>query len=123
MRLHARVEQHIARIKDSGGQRFPFQELAANQTWLTLVTLADNLAVWFQRLCLKGTRLERARPKTMRRRLVARPRPDHPPAPAAGSCRSPASGPTSASSPAPTSASSDCEPSNPAPAGLRRPRP
>ena len=66
MRGHYRAEQHIARLKDSGGQRFPFQKLAANRTWLTLVILADILAVWFQRLCLKGTRLERARPKTMR---------------------------------------------------------
>ena len=66
IRRHYRAENHIARLKDSGGKRFPFQELADNQTWLTLVILADALALWFQRLCLKGTRLERARPKTMR---------------------------------------------------------
>ncbi len=30
MRAHARVEDHIARLKDSGAKRFPFRDLAAN---------------------------------------------------------------------------------------------
>ena len=64
MRAHARVEDHIARLKDSGAQRFPFTDLTANRAWLALVTWADALVRWFQHLCLGGTRLHKARPKT-----------------------------------------------------------
>ena len=34
MRAHARVEDHIRRVKDSGGHRFPFVDADANRTWL-----------------------------------------------------------------------------------------
>ena len=66
IRRHARCENHIARIKDSGAQRFPFQPFGANQAWLLAVVLADTLVLWFQTICLGGTSLRRARPKTMR---------------------------------------------------------
>ena len=66
MRRHARIEGHIARLKDSGANRFPFTDLAANQTWLALVTWADALVRWFQHLCLPATHLAKARPKTLR---------------------------------------------------------
>ena len=66
MRAHARVENHIARIKDQGGNRFPFTEFAPNRLWLHLVALADTLVRWFQHLTLRGTRLHKARPKTLR---------------------------------------------------------
>ena len=69
MRAHARVENNIARIKDSGAGRFPFHDLDANRAWPALVTWADTLVRWFQHLCLGGTRLARAKPKTLRRQL------------------------------------------------------
>lgn len=66
IRAHARVESHIARIKDQGGNRFPFSKLAPNQLWLHLVALTDTLIRWFQHLTLQGTPLHKARPKTLR---------------------------------------------------------
>lgn len=69
IRAHARVENNIARLKDSGANRFPFTDLDANQAWLTLVTFADALVRWFQLLCLPGTPLQEARPKTLRWQL------------------------------------------------------
>ena len=65
MRAHARVEDNIARLKDSGAQRFPFSDLDANRAWLQLAAFADALVRWFQTTCLTG-RLARARPKTLR---------------------------------------------------------
>ena len=66
IRAHARVENNIARLKDSGALRFPFTDLDANRAWLKVVTIADALVRWFQLLCLAGTRLANARPKTLR---------------------------------------------------------
>ncbi len=65
MRAHARVEDHIRRIKDTGGQRFPFIDFAANQAWLAVVCFADALVRWFQMLCLSGA-LAAAEPKALR---------------------------------------------------------
>ena len=68
MRAHARVEDHIRRLKASGLERFPFRDLAANQAWLATVGWAADLARWFQLLCLTGA-LAGAEPKTLRWRL------------------------------------------------------
>lgn len=65
MRGHARVEDHIRRLKASGLERMPFADLAANQAWLMLVCLSGDLVRWFQLLCLSG-RLAKAEPKTLR---------------------------------------------------------
>ncbi len=65
MRAHARVEDHIARLKDSGAKRFPFRDLAANTAWHQLAAFADTAVRWFQHTCLTGT-LKHARPKTLR---------------------------------------------------------
>jgi hypothetical protein len=65
MRAHAHVEEHIARLKDSGLCRFPFSSLEANRNWLFCVTAAAGLVRWFQLLCLDGD-LAIARPKTLR---------------------------------------------------------
>ena len=65
MRGHARVEDNIRRLKDSGASRFPFTDLDANRAWLDLVCFADALVRWFQLLCLPG-RYSAAEPKTMR---------------------------------------------------------
>ena len=70
MRAHARVETHIARVKDQGGNRFPFARYAPNRLWLHIVALADTLVRWFQKLSLpKHHPLTRAKPKTLRPNL------------------------------------------------------
>ena len=64
MRAHARVETNIARIKDQGGNRFPFAKFDPNGLWLQLAALADTLVRWFQKLSLPAEhRLSRAKPK------------------------------------------------------------
>ena len=68
MRAHAHVEDHIRRLKDSGGQRFPFIDFAANQAWLAVVCFADALVRWFQLLCVTGP-FAVAEPKTLRWQL------------------------------------------------------
>lgn len=66
MRAHARVEDNIRRVKDTGGSRFPFSDLDANTAWLDVVCFADALVRWFQLLCMSGGRYAVAEPKTMR---------------------------------------------------------
>ena len=65
MRAHAHVEQHIARLKDSGLLRFPFTSFEANANWMMAVTLSADLVRWFQLLCLDGPWVG-ARPKALR---------------------------------------------------------
>ena len=70
MRAHARVETHIARVKDQGGNRFPFAKFAPNRLRLHIVALADTPLRWFQKLSLpKHHPLARAKPKTLRPNL------------------------------------------------------
>lgn len=66
MRAHARVEDNIRRVKDTGGSRFPFSDLDANRAWLDIVCMADALVRWFQLLCMPEGRYAAAEPKTMR---------------------------------------------------------
>jgi len=68
MRAHAHVEDHIGRLKDSGLERFPFTDFAANQAWLHTVMWAADLVVWFQLLCLVGP-LAQAKPRRLRWQL------------------------------------------------------
>jgi Transposase DDE domain group 1 len=65
MRAHAHVEQHIARLKDSGLTRFPFTSFEANSNWLMAVAMSADLVRWFQLLCMNGT-WTHARPKALR---------------------------------------------------------
>ena len=65
MRAHAHVENHIARLKDSGLCRMPFTSFAANASWLMTVAMSADLVRWFQLLCLDGSWVN-ARPKAMR---------------------------------------------------------
>jgi hypothetical protein len=65
MRAHAHVEDHIARLKESGLLRLPFAEFAANEAWLQVVCFGADLVRWFQLLCVTGP-LSRALPKRMR---------------------------------------------------------
>ena len=68
MRAHAHVENHIARLKASGLERFPFTDLNANTAWLQLVCWSADLVRWFQLICCHGT-IASAAPKTMRWRF------------------------------------------------------
>jgi hypothetical protein len=65
MRAHAHVENHIARLKDSGLCRFPFSSFAANANWMAIVMLGADLVRWFQLLCCDGY-WSLARPKALR---------------------------------------------------------
>ena len=65
MRAHAHVEQHIARLKDSGLCRFPFTSFSANENWMMTVAIAADLLRWFQLLCMDGAWVS-ARPKALR---------------------------------------------------------
>ncbi len=68
MRAHAHVEDHIRRLKDSGLDRFPFEDLDANHARLAIVAFAADLVRWFQLVCLDGP-LAVAEPKTLRWQL------------------------------------------------------
>lgn len=72
MRAHAHVEQHIARLKDSGLCRFPFTSFDANAAWMMTVALAADLLRWFQLLCLTGI-WTAARPKALRWAILHAP--------------------------------------------------
>jgi len=72
MRAHAHVEDHIARLKDSGLLRFPFSSAETNRTWCFLVAAAADLVRWFQLLCLTGP-LQVAQPKALRWHLFHAP--------------------------------------------------
>ena len=47
MRAHARVETHISRVKDQGGNRFPFAKYAPNRLWLHIVNRTGFIGDWF----------------------------------------------------------------------------
>ena len=53
-RAHARVEDRIRCGKASGLRNLPFRDFAANEVWLELVLVAQDLVAWTQRLCLTG---------------------------------------------------------------------
>jgi hypothetical protein len=72
MRAHAHVEQHIARLNDSGLCRFPSTSFDANAAWMMTVALAADLLRWFQLLCLPET-WAGARPKTLRWAILHAP--------------------------------------------------
>jgi hypothetical protein len=72
MRQHAHVENHIARLKDSGLCRFPFSNFEANANWMAVVMLAADLVRWFQLLCVDSY-WSTARPKALRWGLLHAP--------------------------------------------------
>ena len=65
MRKHADVEDAVARLKDSGLARMPFNAWDANCAWTALCTISAALVHWFQTHCLTGP-LKRAAPKRLR---------------------------------------------------------
>jgi hypothetical protein len=68
-RAHARVENTIKALRDSGLDRMPFTAFAANQAWLELVITGHGLLCWLQAVALDGE-LAHAEPKTLRYRLL-----------------------------------------------------
>ena len=68
-RRHARVENAIKALRDTGLDRMPFRRFAANAAWLELVLAAADLLAWLRMGCLSGE-LARAEPKTLRYRLL-----------------------------------------------------
>jgi hypothetical protein len=68
-RRHARVENGIKALRDTGLDRMPFGRFAANQAWLELVLAAADLLSWLRSVALDGD-LARAEPKTLRYRLL-----------------------------------------------------
>ena len=68
MRGHARVEDTIKRLKDSGLARMPFTDWDANAAWAALAVISLALVAWFQQLRLHGD-LAKAAPKKLRWQL------------------------------------------------------
>ena len=60
MRAHARIENTIAALKDSGLKRMPFSDFDANAARAQLVALSMALVRWFQQLRLRGPLAEAA---------------------------------------------------------------
>ncbi len=68
-RAHARVEDRIKNLKQTGIGRFPSREFQINQTWLQLALTAADLIAWTQTTLLEGD-LAKAEPKLLRYRLL-----------------------------------------------------
>ncbi|MFN8159862.1 MAG: IS1380 family transposase [Solirubrobacterales bacterium] len=68
-RGRARVEDEIRCGKDCGMRNLPFGAFAANQVWLELSLIAQELLAWTRSLCLEGT-FAVAEPKRLRQRLL-----------------------------------------------------
>lgn len=68
-RGHARVEDRVRCGKDTGLRNLPFRDFAANEAWLELSLIAQDLLAWTKLLSLDGD-LARAEPKRLRYRLL-----------------------------------------------------
>ena len=68
-RRHARVENCIKALRQSGLDRMPFSSFAMNQAWLELVVAGTDLLAWLRLGCLDAE-LAQAEPKTLRYRLL-----------------------------------------------------
>jgi Transposase DDE domain group 1 len=68
-RRHARVENVIKALRDTGLDRLPFRSFAANCAWLEMVLAGNDLLCWLRTGGLDGD-LARAEPKTLRYRLL-----------------------------------------------------
>ena len=68
-RGRAAVEDAIRAAKATGLRNLPFQTFVANEAWLELVLIAQDLLHWAQALLLDG-QLARAEPKRLRYRLL-----------------------------------------------------
>ena len=80
-RAHARVEDRIRHVKDSGLGRFPSREFKINQAWATAAAISADLVAWLRLLALTDEAagdLAKAEPKALRYRLLHVPGPAHP---------------------------------------------
>ena len=68
-RGHARIEDRIRCSKATGLRNLPFRDFAANEVWLELVLVAQDLVAWMQLLCLTGASAQ-WEPKRLRHRLL-----------------------------------------------------
>ena len=68
-RRHARVENCIKALRDTGLDHMPFTTFTANAAWLELLLAGADLLAWLRNLCLDGE-LARAEPKSLRYRLL-----------------------------------------------------
>jgi hypothetical protein len=68
-RRRARVEDAIRCGKDCGMAKLPFHAFAANQAWLELSLIAQEMLAWGRSLLLGG-KLALAEPKRLRQRLL-----------------------------------------------------
>ena len=68
-RERARIEDAIRAAKDTGLRNLPFHAFHANEVWLELVLIAQDLLCWAQVLLLDGD-LARCEPKRLRYRLL-----------------------------------------------------
>jgi hypothetical protein len=68
-RGRGRVERRICDAKATGMNNLPSASFAINQTWLTLVAIAQDLLAWTQLLALDGD-LAKAEPKRLRHCLL-----------------------------------------------------
>src|SRR3954454_17554643 len=76
-RRRARAEDRIRAAKDTGLANLPLHDLASNQIWCAIVTLACELTAWMQTLALTGhsghESARRWEPKRLRLRLFSTP--------------------------------------------------
>jgi Transposase DDE domain group 1 len=68
-RAHARVEDRVKAIKQTGMGRFPSRQFNINAAWLQLALTAADLIAWTQTILLTGD-LAKAEPKRLRYRLL-----------------------------------------------------
>jgi hypothetical protein len=68
-RAHARVEDRVKAIKQTGMGRFPSREFQINQVWLQLALTATDLIAWTQTILLDGA-LAVAEPKKLRYQIL-----------------------------------------------------
>jgi hypothetical protein len=68
-RAHARVEDRVKAIKQTGMGRFPSREFKINQVWLQLALTAADLIAWTQTILLDDA-LAAAEPKKLRYQLL-----------------------------------------------------
>lgn len=71
-RQHARCEDRIRGLKDTGLRNLPFHDYAKNQLWLEIVALAADLLAWTQTLAFNEHEpARRWEPKRLRFRILA----------------------------------------------------
>lgn len=68
-RQRGTAERVIADLKACGAANLPFTEIVSNQAWITAAATAVDVLAWTRTIGLVGP-MKRARPKTIRYRLL-----------------------------------------------------